>query len=62
MGTMGRGCILYHVYLGNVYIQTKYTYVGHLRSFVYSFIVIAKYKMITVLIFLNVYTYVLYSL
>jgi len=35
---------------------------GHFRSFVYDFIVITKDKVTTLLIFMNVYTYILYSL
>jgi hypothetical protein len=40
----------------------QHTYVGHFRSFMYDFIVITKYKITTLLIFLNVYTYVLYTI
>jgi len=37
-------------------------YVGHLRSFVYDVVAKTKHKITMCLIFLNVYTYVLYSL
>jgi len=39
-------------------------YVGHFRSFVYDvvFVAITKHKITMLLIFLNVYTYVMYSL
>jgi len=43
-------------------LSCNMTYVGHFRSYANNFIVITKYKIPTVLIFLNVYTYVLYSL
>jgi hypothetical protein len=35
-------------------------YIGRFRSFVYNFFGITKYKVTTLLIFLKVYTYVLY--
>jgi len=38
------------------------TYVGNFRSYVYNFIAITKHKITTLLIFLNVYTCVLYSM
>jgi hypothetical protein len=37
------------------------TYGGHFSSYVYDFLVITKHKITTLLIFLKVYTYVLYS-
>ena len=37
-------------------------YEGHFRSFVFDFIVITKYKITIPLIFLNVYTHVVYSM
>ena len=40
-------------------LHTLNKYVGHCTSFVYAFVVIKKYKITTILIFLNVYMYVL---
>jgi hypothetical protein len=40
----------------------RQNYEGHFRSFVCNCLVITKYKITTLLIFLNVYTYVLYSM
>jgi len=37
-------------------------YEGHFRNFVYDFIVITKYKITSLMIFLNVYTNVLHSM
>jgi hypothetical protein len=45
-------CIVCH------HISTGLYYIGHFRSFVYDFIGITKYKITTLLIFLNVYTYI----
>jgi len=39
----------------------RQNYEGHFRSFVYDCLVITKHKITTLPIFLNVYTYVLYS-
>jgi len=50
------------VFSNHYHLMYVCIYVDHFRSFVYDFIVITKYQITTQLIFLNVYTCVLYSM
>jgi hypothetical protein len=46
----------------HVLAMTQHTYVSHFMSFMYDFIVITKSNITTLLMFLNVYTYALYTI
>jgi len=52
-----RALCIDHIY--HTCIQVQSTNTGHFRSFVYDFIIKTKYKIISLLIFLNVDMYIL---